>query len=172
MSPLPAAFALVRDGHTYQVRPAGPGDLEVLRAWRNAHAQAFYDSRPIDADAQRAWFARFSADPAQWLYVVEDSAGPVGCLGLKVTEGTPEAPRCLALFNVLHGEARTRGTGLMGAFYATLAAACAAAGVEALEAEVRADNAGVLRWYVRQGFTEIARRAEGHVLRHVLRADA
>jgi ribosomal protein S18 acetylase RimI-like enzyme len=172
MSPLPAALAFVRDGRAHAIRSVEEGDLDVLRAWRNAHAQAFYDSRPIDADAQRAWFASFSADPAQRLYLVEDPAGPVGCFGLKVVAGTPEAPRRLALFNVIHAEARTQGTGLLAEAYAALARACAGAGVEAIDAEVRPGNATALRWYRRQGFLEIERRPECHVLRHVLRTSA
>jgi ribosomal protein S18 acetylase RimI-like enzyme len=169
MCPLPSAIVVQHDGQAHAVRPAVDADLERLRGWRNAHAEAFYDSRPIDAEAQRAWWAHFRADPRQQLYVLEDAGGPVACVGLRVVDGTPFVPRRLELFNLIGGERRARGTGLMAAFYAGLARELAAAGVETVRAEVRRDNPSALRWYLRQGFVETETRPECHVLVHALR---
>ena len=172
MCPLPTRIAVPRDGRVRAIRPADVGDLEILRVWRNAHAGAFYDTRPIDAAAQRAWFARFSADPGQRLYVLEDAEGPVACVGFRVIDGTPDDPRRLELFNLIAGEPRARGTGLVAVFYATLARELSACGVETIRAEVRRDNQSALRWYLRQGFDETETRPECHVLVHALRATA
>lgn len=171
-SPLPTVDGLSYGGRAYRIRPAEAHDLECLRAWRNAHASAFYDTRPIGAEAQRAWFARFRADATQQIYLLEDDAGPVACVGLRVFAVDTTDGLVLDLFNVIAGEARARGTGLMSAFYQALAAAARAAGVAALRAEVRVDNPGARRWYQRQGFAPVEQRPACHVLVHTLRVDA
>ena len=66
------------------LRPLGPDDLELVRAWRNspAVAQYMYTADPISAEQQQAWYARISQDATvqYWLIYYQDR--PVGVANL------------------------------------------------------------------------------------------
>ena len=70
--------------NTDLLRPLGPDDLELVRAWRNspAVAQYMYTADPISAEQQQAWYARISQDATvqYWLIYYQDR--PVGAANL------------------------------------------------------------------------------------------
>lgn len=64
------------------IRGATERDCDLIWEWRNEQGTRKFvnDSRPIDLDRHREWFAAVLTDPDRDLLIGEDSDGPVGVL--------------------------------------------------------------------------------------------
>jgi RimJ/RimL family protein N-acetyltransferase len=102
-------------------------DLERVRQLRNASREAFFDSREISADEQRAWFDRLIDKPVEF-YVIEEDGLVVGTISVTDT------PKGREIGNLVLDDA-FRGRGLMRQAVEQLSAA---PGV--YYAEIKADN--------------------------------
>jgi hypothetical protein len=74
-------------GH-YAVRAVGPGDVEVVRQWRNAQLPILRQKQPIDERQQleyyesKVWGDEESATPSQMLFVLTYATGRIAYGGL------------------------------------------------------------------------------------------
>lgn len=70
--------------NTDLLRPLGPDDLELVRAWRNspAVAQYMYTADPISAEQQQSWYARISQDATVQYWLIYHQDRPVGVANL------------------------------------------------------------------------------------------
>lgn len=95
------------DAPPVRLRAVGEEDLEDLRAWKNAHKDAFFFKGEITPAMQKEWHRGYLARPDDHMFMAEDGGGKAGCLGFRV-QG--EAADC---YNIL-GAPGAGGKGLMG----------------------------------------------------------
>lgn len=69
-----------------RLRAAGPGDLDDLRAWKNANKAGFFFKGEITADMQAKWFAEYRGRPRDFMFIVEEGGKAAGCMGFRVLE--------------------------------------------------------------------------------------
>jgi RimJ/RimL family protein N-acetyltransferase len=76
------------DSPAFTLRPAAPGDLDLLREWRNdpATIAASASAAGVDADEHAAWFAAVLADPDRHLWIAQ-SDRPLGQVRFDRTRG-------------------------------------------------------------------------------------
>jgi GNAT superfamily N-acetyltransferase len=135
-----------------RVRPVAPGDLEPLRAVLNAIIAAGGTTAYEEPFSAAAMGAYLFHDPSlAQVFVVLDAEGrPAGFQRLATDPGLPAGWLAIGTFT-------RRDPLLPGAGRALFAASrdwAAAAGVVAIDATIRADNAGGLAFYAAMGFED------------------
>lgn len=133
------------------LRSAVAGDQERLRVWRNAAAGAFFDSAPIDAEAQRRWFAGYLGRDEDFLFMVMEAAEPRGCLGVRLVNGEWD------VYNVIRGERTAGSRGGMGRGLELLVDFARRRAELPVRAVVLAGNPAI-GWYERHGFAVVLRQ--------------
>jgi predicted dehydrogenase/RimJ/RimL family protein N-acetyltransferase len=156
---LDAARASSRDGRRVAIAPevtlraVEPGDLEMLRAWRNDPDTRRWSrgSHEIAREEHARWLRGQLANAATRLWVAESDGRPVG--HVRVTPATPGSAAATAELHVVMAPA-ARGRGL-GAATLVEATACALAqrDVGLLRAHVKPDHEVSLRAFARAGFS-------------------
>jgi RimJ/RimL family protein N-acetyltransferase len=139
-----------------QLRPAGFGDSDRLRAWRNdpATRAASRNTGEVAPDEHAAWLARRLGDPDTRIFVAELSGEPVGTVRVDRLEGDRGE-----IHVSLAPEARGRG---LAAPILRVAARRGAAelGLGTVVANVREDNMPSLRAFQRAGFEPAGQEGE------------
>lgn len=69
-----------------RLRPAGPGDLEQLRLWKNANSKWFFFKGEITPAMQNEWYAAYVKRPDDIMFVVEYAGEKVGVMGYRMLE--------------------------------------------------------------------------------------
>lgn len=137
------------DGPTVQVRAARPGDAETV---------ARLELECLGTDAWSAGLVHegiVGALPTvTYLVAVRLSQGQELVVGHSVVSVAGD----IAELQRIAVEGRHRRAGVASALLASVAATAQRAGADRLLLEVREDNPGALTFYVRRGFTRIARR--------------
>lgn len=141
MSPSLPAIAL---------RPAGPGDRDLLLEWANdpaTRAASFYPTR-IEPDAHDRWFAARLGSPDGGIWIGEIDRRPIGQVRVIRTDATKgEVSISLA--------AEVRGRGLARPLLlAAMTAAARRFGVTTFVAAVRPGNEASLALFRGAGFSE------------------
>lgn len=92
------------------LRPLLSDDLEMVRDWRNSEAvaQYMYNSEPISAEQQQAWFASLSQDTSKQYWIIQHQGRPVGVANLYAINRTFRT--CYWAFYI--ADQNTRGTGI------------------------------------------------------------
>ncbi|SDE31507.1 GNAT family N-acetyltransferase [Limimaricola pyoseonensis] len=138
-----------------EIRDARPGDAKALCAVINPHIAAGGSTahrRPFDA----AWMLEHYVAPPQIVCctVAEEAGRVLGFQSLVLADDPddplPEGWAVIASF-VAEGQG---GRGIGRAMFEHTGAAARAAGVTAIDATIRADNAAGLRYYAGLGFTD------------------
>lgn len=97
-----------------RLRAAGEGDLEDLRAWKNANKAGFFFRDEITPEMQRKWFAGYLARPKDFMFVVEHGDLRAGCMAFRVQgDGSVDA------YNIIASSAG-QGRGLLKAAMAVM----------------------------------------------------
>jgi RimJ/RimL family protein N-acetyltransferase len=136
------------------LRSIGADDIECLRKWKNDHRQFFFHKAPISAEEQQAWFRRWSQNVHDHMFIVVADGGAIGCLGVRVFEGTADA------YNIILGDKRFHGRGIMSAALHALGAFALLLYPELpVRVRVLATNPAV-GWYARNGFRQVAGNSE------------
>lgn len=60
------------------LRPVQLSDMPLLRQWRNANLEWFFDARQVSIDQQQSWFADYVTREDDFMFVIEQSGKPVG----------------------------------------------------------------------------------------------
>ncbi len=68
------------------LRAAGPGDLEDLRAWKNANRAGFFFQGEITVEMQKSWFESYRSRPRDFMFVVEFEGSKIGCMAFRILE--------------------------------------------------------------------------------------
>lgn len=129
----------------FALRAIGAGDLELMRTWKNLHRRAFFHQDIITPQAQEAWFAGYLTRPQDWMFLVVVADQPAGVLGWRDWQGRAD------IYNVMRGQARLGGPGLMSRAMALMLSHILAAGREDIVARVVKGNPA-LAWYERNLF--------------------
>lgn len=140
------------DDVAINVRPAHAEDVPALRAFLNeiiriggttAHETPFTDE---------SFAAHFLTCPGFIsCFVAEDADGrPCAFQGLERWDGLPEGWVDIGTFARPHAKVRGAGTAL----FAATKAHARAAGFQAINATIRADNSGGLAYYAKMGFVD------------------
>lgn len=79
-----------------RLRAAGRGDLESLRAWKNANKAAFFFKDEITPEMQEKWYADYLKRPRDFMFIVEDGGAAAGCMGFRVLEDGADAYNMIA----------------------------------------------------------------------------
>lgn len=69
-----------------RLRPAGPGDLEQLRLWKNANSRWFFFKGEITPAMQQEWYAAYMKRPDDVMFVVEHAGKNAGVMGFRMLE--------------------------------------------------------------------------------------
>ena len=136
-----------------EIRRAQPGDCSDVYSWRNHSVTRKYslDSAEIDLQTHSDWFTRVLADPGRELLIAEEAGRPVGVLRYDIAAG--RALVSIYLQPGLGGQGL--GVRLLLAGEAWLCRERSE--VQALEAEIRADNTASMAAFQEAGFS--SRRA-------------
>lgn len=70
-----------------RLRAAGPGDLENLRAWKNANVAGFFFRGIITPAMQAQWYEAYLARPDDFMFIVEKDGIKAGCIGFRMLVG-------------------------------------------------------------------------------------
>jgi len=148
------------------VRRAGPVDARALAEILNAiiaqgGSTALTD--PVTGDQLAEWMRSAGAI---W-HLAEDDTGRA--LGFQWVEPHPEHGPGVAQIATFARIGQT-GLGIGSALFRTTKTACARAGYDWINAEIRADNAGGLAYYQSRGFEDYG-RIEGYALGDGRRVD-
>ena len=140
------------------LRSAGPGDLEDLRAWKNANKAGFFFKGDITPEMQRTWFDGYLARPRDFMFVVEREGRKAGCLGFRILE-TGEADA----YNIIAAPGAS-GKGLMRAAMAVMCSYAADRFTRDIGCRVLKDNPAV-SYYERCGFGIVGDGGDHHVFK-------
>lgn len=135
-------------------RPAGPGDAERQRSWRNdpSTRRASWGSEAIAPDEHRRWFEAVVEDPDRTLLIAQEGDEPVGSVRFDRRGGESEVSLVIA------PERRGAGVGTQAVREASELELAARPELRGVRAEVRAENAASLALFERAGFRP---RSEG-----------
>lgn len=153
----------VNDELPVMVKLLDPEDLEVfkrirLEALRNEPAA--FASRIEDwaSLSHEEWVHRITGSS---VFVTFLNNKPVGIMGLMWQQSSKMAHR--ATIVMVYVRESVRGSGLATGLLQTLIEYASAAGIKQLELAVNAENAAAIRFYNREGFTEIGRIPSGFI---------
>jgi len=139
------------------IRLLGPGDVEIFRRIRlealRAEPAAFASSaEDWEALADDEWRRRLTDNPV--LVAFRDSE-PVGIMGLMRQRSSRMAHR--ATIVMVYLRENLRGAGLATALLRSLTDCARDRGIRQLELAVSVENPAAIRFYRREGFTDIGR---------------
>lgn len=90
------------------LRPAAsPDDVELLRVWKNAARTAFFDQSEITLAQQAEWFAGLARRDDDFMFMVDVSGQPVGCMGYR------KLNEAIDVYNVICGRREYRRRAIM-----------------------------------------------------------
>lgn len=133
------------------LRRATDADCDRVLAWRNdpeVRAMSL-DSREIDAEAHRRWFAAVVADGGRALLIAEAAGRPVGVLRF---DRAPEQVARVSIYRVPGEVAEGIGTEMLRAGAEWIAGHWP--DVRGLEAEIRTENARSIAVFERAGYAQ------------------
>jgi len=142
------------------LRSAVAPDQELLRGWRNANQDAFFQRSHIAPEAQDRWFAGYLLRPDDFLFIVMYDTIPCGCLGVRLREEGWD------VYNVIRGTRSAGSRGAMGEGLELLVAFARARREGPIRAEVLQGNPAVA-WYSRNGFEVLERGTMSVTMRWV-----
>ena len=123
--------------------------LEALRLEPGAFASTLEDWEPRP---EEAWRKRLTQNP---VFAALRDGEPVGIMGLARERSARMAHRAVVVMVYLR--ASERGSGLATALLEALTEYACATGIRQLELAVSVENPPAIRFYTRQGFSEIGR---------------
>jgi RimJ/RimL family protein N-acetyltransferase len=142
------------------LRPAGYGDCEQLRAWRNdPDTVAASNGREVEPSEHAAWLEAKLADPGCRLWIVERAGTPIGQVRAERLDGGD-----VELHIGLGPDARGQGTGTQ-AIHEAVSKLPSEWGATGVVARVRPDNQASLRAFAKAGFVDQMAGPELLVLR-------
>lgn len=142
-----------------RVVPLEQEHVEGLRMLRNRPSIRawFLDSREVDPEQQRAWFARYLSDPDDQMWVGLDGQRVVAAVGLtRIDPQTAEFGRLMSDRSIPGAGRRLLRTALS-----------ATAGIPVVFLEVKDDNLSAIALYESEGF--VMAGGAGRLLRMELR---
>lgn len=80
-----------------QLRSIDVSDLDLLREWKNANRQYFFDREKISRDQQATWFAGFLRRSEDHMFMVQVDGSPIGCMGFRLRAGE------IDFYNIIRG---------------------------------------------------------------------
>jgi RimJ/RimL family protein N-acetyltransferase len=136
-----------------RLRSISDRDQEYLRDWKNANRHSFFHTSLISPEQQLTWFRGYLERSDDYMFMVTDGEVRVGCMGIRIVDGAWD------IYNVILGDARFKGRGLMSDGLQLL---CSYAlkqqpvpiGIKVLKANP------ALGWYLRNGFGVVGDHAE------------
>ncbi|WP_064682507.1 GNAT family N-acetyltransferase [Rhizobium bangladeshense] len=143
-----ASFVTIRLIQADEVESFRRVRLEALRAEPSLFASRYEDWEALSIEE---WRNRLS-DP---VFVAFQNGEPVGIMGLLRQRSSKMIHRATII--MVYVRAELRGTGLAGTLLETISDHARDIGVRQLELFVSAENPAAIRFYQRQGFSEIGR---------------
>ena len=95
------------DRLSLRLRSVEWADAEHLRAWKNAHRDAFFFKDLISPEDQHRWMEAYFTREDDNMFVVEADGQPVGCMGYRLIDGRGD------VYNVILGIPEAGGRGMM-----------------------------------------------------------
>lgn len=132
-------------------------DLENLRNWKNDNRKAFFYQEIITPQQQREWFLSYLKDPDNTMFVVEYENRPVGCLGYKLQEGTPD------IYNVILSDPEFKRRGIMSNALKMMDSYLYRIGYREVTLKVIKSNIEAINFYKKNGY-EILKDEETYYL--------
>ncbi len=142
------------------LRAAGHGDLEDLRAWKNANKAGFFFKDEITSQMQREWYEKYRARPNDFMFIVESGGVKAGCMGFRVQDdGSADT------YNMIAAPA-AKGKGLMKAAMLVMCTYIAERHTKDIGCLVVTGNPAV-KYYEHCGY-KVVGEGDGH---HILKLD-
>ncbi len=138
------------NNETYVIRPVEFRDIELLRQWKNQHAQYFHHKTEISSAEQIRWFEAFETREDQQIFICETHGKSIACVGFK-----RRGESSVELFNLMCGSVEHRGTGVVSIFFQEMTRLLINVGVFDITLEVLKTNLRAVQWYFRQGFVQV-----------------
>ena len=143
---------------TVILRAAGPGDLEDLRAWKNANKAGFFFKDTITTEMQREWYEKYRARPNDFMFIVESDGVKAGCMGFRIQDdGTADT------YNMIASPA-AKGKGLMKAAMLVMCSYIAERHTKDIGCLVVTGNPAV-KYYEHCGYKIVGEGAGHHILK-------
>jgi RimJ/RimL family protein N-acetyltransferase len=144
-------------GDRVRLVPLGSEHTDLVVAWRNdaQNARWFLEGAQFTRDGHIAWLAKRVGSETDFNWIIEDSEGPVGAIGLYDVDWTD---RRAEIGRLVLGEPSARGKGYALEAVHLLAEAAQRAGLTMLFLKVKSDNESAIRLYLRTGFQTVSGR--------------
>lgn len=141
------------------LRAITAADQDNLRRWKNANADAFFHRAVITPEQQQKWFATYTADPGNFMLIIEQDDQPVGCLGFRLAGGSAD------IYNVILGETSRRRHGLMSGALRLLCSFLFAGPAGAIVLSVVRENTRAQAFYRKNGFAIVREEPDHYFMR-------
>lgn len=141
------------------LRAAAPGDLEDLRAWKNANKAGFFFQKEITPEMQKEWYASYLKRPDDHMFIVEHEGKKAGCMAFRAEGGAVDA------YNII-ASPEGAGKGLMKAAMALMCSYAAEKYTRNIGCLVLKDNPAV-GYYRACGFSVIGDGGDHRVFKLV-----
>ncbi|MBP7055345.1 MAG: GNAT family N-acetyltransferase [Candidatus Omnitrophica bacterium] len=138
-------------------------DCERLRKWKNANKSAFFYDKHITSEDQNKWYLGYLRDPQNYMFILEHSSAPIGCIGFKlVCEGAD-------IYNVIMGDLNYRRKGILSIGLNMLCSYIKKSHTEKIFLKVLDKNTTAHRFYLKNGFI-ITGKKEDHLVMEMRRS--
>lgn len=131
------------------IRPITSEDLDLLRIWKNENKAAFFSRQIITFDEQLKWYCTYLERDEDYMFAVLSPTGNIaGCMGVRFVSHQ----KYWDVYNVILGDLRFKGTGLMSKALLELIAFAKQKYDLPIKLVVLSNNPAV-SWYEKNGFT-------------------
>jgi len=133
------------------LRAVAKEDTELLRKWKNCNREYFFNKEVISSSQQEEWYKGYMKRPEDFIFIAEFDGDIMGCMGFRLLDNE------IDIYNVILGQERFRGKGLMGRSLRMLCCYITDNYTNDVTLKVLAANTA-RKWYAKNGFIETGRQ--------------
>jgi hypothetical protein len=136
-------------------------DIELLRKWKNAHAESFFHQGQISVAQQEEWFDGYLQRGDDYMFIASlNETVRFGCLGCRHVKGVG-----WDLYNIINGLSTTQRKGLMSVAMKQLLVFCQYRAPSPITLKVLSSNPARY-WYEKNGFVNLEEHAGFMVMKY------
>jgi len=149
-------FRITSEDGTVKLETIGPGDLELIRNWKNENRQAFFYDKVISSQEQEKWYESYIDRNDDFIMLIKLNFEKIGCIGFRLIDGAVD------IYNVILGRKEYGGRGVMSRASQVLYSYIIDNYSKEVTLKVLEKNMQAISWYKKNGFFE-AGRTENYI---------